>query len=693
MIANNTVFETNHTGDGVSGGGAIRVTGGALEVDHSTFTNNSAAAGSDGGAISSEGSGNVRINDSVFDGNKRVGNQNQYGGAISVKQPGVADSTVEITNSIFTNNFSSASGNLSTGGAIRIFGTPNLKSVLIDNSLFRGNSTKIAVAQSGGAIGFMTTPNSTISNSTFIDNTSTRYGGAVYYENSPDNTIINSTFAGNSSVLGGSGVSAYSSAVAIDSSTFLSNALGVHGTGTQIRVKDSVLPKLANPAVTYSETTLAYAPSLFTVNTSATLEKVSETNFVAPIRTDGAAYKAIEGARTLSQAQNGVDRKTPLSDVGAYETPQTYTVSFESNGGSGVDPIEGVLHGAVVSAPVDPSRDGHTFAGWTLDGASYDFASSPVTADIVLHATWTEVTEPEVVVPQIMPGSLPKGTVGDVYAATITTKGNGVATLSIDGGALPDGLTFDAVSGKIAGKATKTGTFRFTIRADIGGVFATKEFSITIDKKGFVGPCSAPRPVPVFSDAPLTHKFYKEIDWMECMKYATGWRMPAGKPEYRPTWNLERQAMAAFIFRMEAPKNYRAPKVSPFRDMKPSDKFYKEVAWMHEMGYATGWAEPTGKPTFRPHLSLSREAMAAFIYRLEASKNSAVKSYRAPSVSPMTDMKPGMKFYKEISWMWDEGLTTGNRVGGAKEYWPKDDLSRQAMAAFIYRLVTDYRKG
>jgi alpha-tubulin suppressor-like RCC1 family protein len=206
----------------------------------------------------------------------------------------------------------------------------------------------------------------------------------------------------------------------------------------------------------------------------------------------------------------------------------------------------------------------------------------------------------------------------------------------------------------------------------------------TVVKKDDV--CSTPRPVAVFEDTPVGHKFYKEIDWMHCMKYSTGWRQPPRKPVYKPADNISREAMAAFIYRMDAPKNYVAPQVSPFADMKPGDVFYKEISWMYEAKLSTGWAEPSGKPTFRPKEKLSREAMAAFIYRMEAPKG-----YKAPAKSPMADMKPGMKFYKEISWMYDEDLSTGNKVGNTKEYWPKDKLSRQAMAAFIYRLVTDYR--
>ena len=45
--------------------------------------------------------------------------------------------------------------------------------------------------------------------------------------------------------------------------------------------------------------------------------------------------------------------------------------------------------GRTVGRPADPTRDGHTFAGWLLDGRPYDF-STPVTGDIILDAAWEE---------------------------------------------------------------------------------------------------------------------------------------------------------------------------------------------------------------------------------------------------------------------------------------------------------------
>ena len=197
--------------------------------------------------------------------------------------------------------------------------------------------------------------------------------------------------------------------------------------------------------------------------------------------------------------------------------------------------------------------------------------------------------------------------------------------------------------------------------------------------------CADPRSVAAFLDTPVGHKFYKEIDWMACKGLTTGIKVPGGK-KYAPKNSLTREAMAAFMYRLEAPKGFVAPQASPFADVNPGDKFYKEIAWMHSAGLSTGTKQASGKPVYAPKQSLTREAMAAFIYRLEAQTNVQVKNYVAPSTSKLIDMKSGAKFYKEINWMYDAKLTTGVSTPSGKEYKPKNSLSREAMAAFIYRL-------
>jgi uncharacterized repeat protein (TIGR02543 family) len=78
----------------------------------------------------------------------------------------------------------------------------------------------------------------------------------------------------------------------------------------------------------------------------------------------------------------------PGSDTDPTTTTTTYTVTFDSDGGTDIDAVT-VDENATVAAPADPTREGDTFNGWyTVDGELYDF-TTPVTADITLTAKWT----------------------------------------------------------------------------------------------------------------------------------------------------------------------------------------------------------------------------------------------------------------------------------------------------------------
>lgn len=72
--------------------------------------------------------------------------------------------------------------------------------------------------------------------------------------------------------------------------------------------------------------------------------------------------------------------------------PVTHTVTFDSAGGSPVEP-QTVADGAAAIDPGTPERDGYKFTGWLLDGEPFDF-STPITGDITLVAGWEESEEP-----------------------------------------------------------------------------------------------------------------------------------------------------------------------------------------------------------------------------------------------------------------------------------------------------------
>ena len=74
------------------------------------------------------------------------------------------------------------------------------------------------------------------------------------------------------------------------------------------------------------------------------------------------------------------------------EDTESYTITFESNGGSTVGPIT-LAVGATVSAPTNPTKEGFTFGGWYSDVALttvYTFATMPA-QNFTLYAKWNAV--------------------------------------------------------------------------------------------------------------------------------------------------------------------------------------------------------------------------------------------------------------------------------------------------------------
>ena len=181
-----------------------------------------------------------------------------------------------------------------------------------------------------------------------------------------------------------------------------------------------------------------------------------------------------------------------------------------------------------------------------------------------------------------------------------------------------------------------------------------------------------------FIDVSSKHTFFKEIEWMHSTGLSTGTKTSKGLA-YQPSSAVSRQAMAAFLYRQSAPKNYKAPRVSPFADVPTSHKFYKEIAWMSESKISTGF-KVGNKRHFKPNANVSRSAMAAFLYRIHGPAKGSV-----PSSAPFADVPRGHQFAKEIAWMKTSKISTGSSSSKGLVYKPNAPVSRAEMAAFLYR--------
>ena len=125
-----------------------------------------------------------------------------------------------------------------------------------------------------------------------------------------------------------------------------------------------------------------------------------------------------------------------------------------------------------------------------------------------------------------------------------------------------------------------------------------------------------PAKSPFTDVTPSNTNFYKEIIWMNQQGISTGWAVGGGKKEFRPKDEITRDAMAAFMYRFADKPAFKAPSTSPFVDVPKTSQFYKEITWLSSAGISTGWTQSKGKPQYRPYDEISREAMAAFMYRL-----------------------------------------------------------------------------
>lgn len=169
-------------------------------------------------------------------------------------------------------------------------------------------------------------------------------------------------------------------------------------------------------------------------------------------------------------------------------------------------------------------------------------------------------------------------------------------------------------------------------------------------------------------------------------EYVTSWTLV----KYRWSLAVDADEMAAIqrtltgecgdtSVTLPAPASITAapPSASPvFTDVPSGMPFRDEIMWLADSGITTGWADGT----FRPYAPVTRDAMAAFMYRLAGSPE-----FTPPASSPFLDVPVSYQFYKEISWLAARQITTGWSVPGGQEFRPWNLITRDAMAAFLYR--------
>jgi hypothetical protein len=334
----------------------------------------------------------------------------------------------------------------------------------------------------------------------------------------------------------------------------------------------------------------------------------------------------------------------------------------------------------------DPS-DGTTTASTTQALASFDPGAQPCAVDGLAAPLAPLVTDLF-------------GGVTDADVAIYAQGPSAPATLDVAGGPLQAHLSWSepATRGglpvvryrvEVVGTDLVVHTAGSVRSIEVIGLQADTSYRFQVSAETRVGwsPPSEPTaevrvraPDIAFSDVAADHPFSPEVTWLAEVGVTTGY------PDrtFRPEATLTREAMAAFLHRASGSPDVDVPSPSTFSDVSAESAFAEAIEWLATSGITAGY----GDGTFRPTEGLTRQAMAAFLRRAAERAGGGPDETAHPDPTcarpAFTDVPAGHAFCGEIAWMAASGITTGYGDGSFR---PTESLSRQAMAAFLYRYL------
>ena len=178
-----------------------------------------------------------------------------------------------------------------------------------------------------------------------------------------------------------------------------------------------------------------------------------------------------------------------------------------------------------------------------------------------------------------------------------------------------------------------------------------------------------------FDDLSGDEEHYEAILWMAARGISTGWSTPAGQ-EFRPYAHATRDAIAAFLYREAGSPAFEAPATPTFPDVTPAtSEHYLAIEWAAAQGIVEGWSDGT----FRPRSLVTRDAVAAFLYRAAGSP-SGVDLGALDRFSDVT--ASSSEHAVAIAWLAERGITAGWADGTFR---PRAAITRDAVAAFLQR--------
>ena len=186
-------------------------------------------------------------------------------------------------------------------------------------------------------------------------------------------------------------------------------------------------------------------------------------------------------------------------------------------------------------------------------------------------------------------------------------------------------------------------------------------------------PTEPEKPSFPFKDVTTDHPFYEDIKYV----YEKGLMQGVSEDIFQSATTTTRGMIATILYRMEgepAVKN-----ASSFRDVADGMYYTKAIAWAAANGIVNGYADGT----FQPDQTISREQMAAILYRYAQYKGCDVSVGEDTSILSYTDAAQVAEYaIPAFQWAVGAGIINGTTASTLS---PKGSATRGQVAAILHR--------
>jgi hypothetical protein len=294
-------------------------------------------------------------------------------------------------------------------------------------------------------------------------------------------------------------------------------------------------------------------------------------------------------------------------------------------------------------------------------------------SDIEIRSEVANVLIPEKAVTELAAGGkdisvkAEKNESGNTYIFTVESDGK--ALPSVDGG----------IRAAIPAKDAGAGTVAVLVHAD--GTSEIIKKSVIIEDDLLV-PLSGSATIRIEDRAKSFTDVPDGAWYADAVRFVTGREIFNGtsETEFSPNAPMTRAMLVTVLYRLENEPGAITDEI--FSDVSMGKYYTEAVAWASENGIVTG----TGDGIFEPNAEITREQLAAILYRYADAQGIDVSS--KSDISTFPDAKEVSSWSGDaLSWAVSAGIITGRSNIVGTELAPKGTATRAEVAAMIMRFI------